>query len=50
VISLSPEQRARWLKKLEPATEAWTKETPNGATIVAQYKKLLAEVEAAHKR
>jgi TRAP-type C4-dicarboxylate transport system substrate-binding protein len=49
VISLSPEQRAEWLKKLEPATEAWTKETPNGAAIVAEYKKLLAAVEAAHQ-
>jgi TRAP-type transport system periplasmic protein len=50
VISLSPEQHEQWLKKLEPATVAWTEETPNGAAIVAQYKKILAEVEAAHKR
>lgn len=49
VISLTAEQRAQWQKKLEPATEAWTKETPNGAAIVAEYKRLLAEVEA-HQR
>jgi TRAP-type C4-dicarboxylate transport system substrate-binding protein len=50
VISLSPEQRAQWLKKLEPATETWTKETPNGAAVVGQYKKLLAEIEAGHRQ
>jgi TRAP-type C4-dicarboxylate transport system substrate-binding protein len=49
IVSLTPEQRAQWQKQVEPAIDNWTKATPNGEAIVAQYKKLLAEVKAAHK-
>ncbi len=49
IISLTPEQRVQWQKQIQPAIDNWTKATPNGEAIVAQYKKLLAEVKAEHK-
>ncbi len=49
VVMLNAAQRAQWVAKLEPAIDEWTKSVPDGAKIVAQYKKLLAEAAAAHK-
>jgi TRAP-type C4-dicarboxylate transport system substrate-binding protein len=44
VVGLSPAERARWDKVVEPVIAAWVGETPNGAAIWAAYRK---EVEKA---
>jgi TRAP-type transport system periplasmic protein len=38
VKALSAEQKARWAKLLQPVTDKWVKDTPNGAAILAAYK------------
>lgn len=50
VITLSPEDRVKWQAKLAPAIDTWTKSVPDGAKIVAQYKALLAQARAEHRR
>jgi TRAP-type C4-dicarboxylate transport system substrate-binding protein len=39
---LAPDEYARWKAKLQPIVEDWVKRTPNGATILAAYRKELA--------
>ena len=46
VVILSPADRARWEKMVQPAVDQWAKSVPNGAEIVARYETLLAQVEA----
>jgi TRAP-type C4-dicarboxylate transport system substrate-binding protein len=39
---LSPDQRTLWMKQIEPVIAAWEKSTPNGAQVLAAYRKALA--------
>lgn len=49
--TLPDEERARWMERLEPITQAWLAETDGGQevydTFVAEYNAVLAEIEAA---
>jgi TRAP-type C4-dicarboxylate transport system substrate-binding protein len=48
VYKLSPEENAKWEKALVPVTEEWVKSTPNGAAILAAFRKEIANVRAGH--
>ncbi|HWE72768.1 MAG TPA: TRAP transporter substrate-binding protein DctP [Stellaceae bacterium] len=46
IESLSDDQRALWTKQIEPVIAAWEKSTPNGAQVLAAYRKELAASHA----
>lgn len=46
IITLSPADRVRWEKIVQPAVDAWAQSVPGGADIIARYKALLAQVES----
>jgi TRAP-type C4-dicarboxylate transport system substrate-binding protein len=46
IVELTAEQTAAWQKKLEPLNDAWAKNTPDGAKVLAAYKAELAKIEA----
>jgi TRAP-type C4-dicarboxylate transport system substrate-binding protein len=44
IVNLSDDEVARWKVQLNPITETWIKETPDGAKILAAYRNELAKV------
>lgn len=46
VTKLTPAQRALWKAKVEPVIAAWEKRTPNGAKVLAAFKKEVAAIRA----
>jgi TRAP-type C4-dicarboxylate transport system substrate-binding protein len=46
IYKLSPEEKAKWDAKLRPLIEEYVAQTPNGATILAAYRKEIANVHA----
>ena len=46
VEPLSADQRALWMKQIQPVLESWEKSTPNGAQVLAAYRKELAALNA----
>ena len=48
VVFPTPDQYKTMEAKLAPITEEWIKETPNGAAILAAWKKLFAEAKMGH--
>jgi TRAP-type C4-dicarboxylate transport system substrate-binding protein len=38
VASLDPAEKKRWLEKIQPVTDQWVKDTPNGAAILAAFR------------
>ncbi|HWE75352.1 MAG TPA: TRAP transporter substrate-binding protein [Stellaceae bacterium] len=45
IVDLTPEQTAAWQKKLEPLTENWVRNTPDGEKVLAAYRAELAKIE-----
>ena len=50
IVELTPEQTAAWQKKLEPLTESWVRNTPDGEKVLAAYRAELAKIEATSRR
>jgi TRAP-type C4-dicarboxylate transport system substrate-binding protein len=46
VEPLSPDQRALWMKQIEPVIAAWEKSTPNGPKVLDAFRKEVAAVHA----
>ena len=46
VAKLTPEQYALWQKRIEPVINAWAKQTPDGAKVLAAYREELKKVHA----
>jgi TRAP-type C4-dicarboxylate transport system substrate-binding protein len=46
VTKLTPEQYALWQKRIEPVIDAWAKQTPEGAKVLAAYREELKKVRA----
>ena len=46
IVTPTREQYAAMERKLAPITDEWVKETPNGAALLATWKKLFAEAKA----
>jgi TRAP-type transport system periplasmic protein len=46
IIDLTPEQTAAWQKKLEPLTDSWVRNTPDGEKVLTAYRAELAKIEA----
>lgn len=44
VIKLSPKERAIWMKKIQPVIALWEKQTPDGAKVLAAFRKQVAAV------
>jgi len=48
VYKLSPAETANWKRILAPMTDEFVKSMPNGAAVLAAYRKALADVHAGH--
>jgi TRAP-type C4-dicarboxylate transport system substrate-binding protein len=46
VAALAPDEEARWKDKLAPITEAWVKETPDGAKVLAAFRAEISAIRA----
>lgn len=46
VVTLDPAMKAKWTKRLDGAVAAWAKSRPGVDKVIAQYKRLVAEVKA----
>jgi TRAP-type C4-dicarboxylate transport system substrate-binding protein len=46
LASLPPAEKQRWIKAIQPVTDQWVKDTPNGAAILAAYRTEVAKVRA----
>jgi TRAP-type C4-dicarboxylate transport system substrate-binding protein len=46
VEPLSADQRAIWMKQIEPVIDRWEKSTPNGAQVLAAFRKERAAIHA----
>jgi hypothetical protein len=44
--TLEPAERRRWQALIDGVTDAWIKETPNGAAILAGYRKAVGDIRA----
>jgi TRAP-type C4-dicarboxylate transport system substrate-binding protein len=47
VAHLTPEERERWRKTLQPVVEEWVKNVPDGQHVLDAYRAEVAEVRAA---
>lgn len=47
IVTLAAEQEARWKKALAPVADAWVKETPGGAKVLAAFRAEVAAFEKA---
>lgn len=45
VEPLAPDQRALWMKAIEPVIGAWEKSTPNGPQVLAAFRKEIAAAQ-----
>lgn len=45
-LELTPAQLASWRQRVAPVAEAWTKDHPGGAELLAKYRAILAQVKA----
>jgi len=48
VVSLSPEQRAKWKAEADAVHEAWVAEASGRDRVLAKYREILAQVQAGH--
>jgi TRAP-type C4-dicarboxylate transport system substrate-binding protein len=48
VTRLSDEQRAIWKARAQPVIDNWVKSTPNGAAVLAAFRKEIADIRAGH--
>jgi TRAP-type transport system periplasmic protein len=46
IVDLTPQQTADWRQRTAAVVDDWVKTTPDGAKVLAEYKKLLADVRA----
>jgi TRAP-type transport system periplasmic protein len=46
VTKLTDAQRALWRKKIEPVIDDWEKHTPDGARVLAAFRKEIADIRA----
>lgn len=49
VEPLSADQRALWMKQIEPVIDGWEKSTPNGPQVLAAFHKEIAAIRAEAK-
>jgi TRAP-type C4-dicarboxylate transport system substrate-binding protein len=50
MLILPPKEEERWKQRLAPIVEEWTKATPDGAKVLAQFQGEVAKVRAAAKK
>jgi TRAP-type transport system periplasmic protein len=46
VTPLSPDQEALWMKRIEPVIDGWEKRTPDGAHVLAAFRKEVAAIRS----
>ena len=46
IVTLTPEQEARWKQKTAPVIEGWAQQHPGGQKVLAAYRQLIAQIEA----
>jgi hypothetical protein len=44
VFELAPEERAKWKARIAPVIDNWVKNTPDGAHVLAAFRKELADI------
>jgi TRAP-type transport system periplasmic protein len=45
--AMAPGDRKTWAPKVQPLIDAWVRSTPNGAEVLAAYRKEIADIRAA---
>jgi TRAP-type C4-dicarboxylate transport system substrate-binding protein len=45
LASLDPAEKQRWLARIQPVTDKWVAETPNGAAILAAFRAEVAKIK-----
>jgi TRAP-type C4-dicarboxylate transport system substrate-binding protein len=48
VAALAPDEEARWKDRLAPITDAWVKETPDGAKVLASFRAEISAIRAGN--
>jgi TRAP-type C4-dicarboxylate transport system substrate-binding protein len=46
VDQLTPAQREAWKKRIQPVIDNWVKTTPDGAHVLAEFRKEIAAIRA----
>jgi TRAP-type C4-dicarboxylate transport system substrate-binding protein len=46
LYKLPPDELARWKKQVEPVIDAWVKRTPDGANVLAAFRKEIAAIRS----
>ena len=46
VIELAPAERAKWKARIQPVIDNWVKNTPDGANVLAAFRKEIANIRA----
>ncbi len=44
IYKLPPDELAKWKKRVEPVIADWEKRTPNGAAVLATFRKEIAAI------
>jgi len=50
IVTLAPDEEARWKERAKPVIDAWVQNTPDGAKVLAAYRTEVAKVRAATPR
>jgi TRAP-type C4-dicarboxylate transport system substrate-binding protein len=50
IVTLAPDEEARWKERAKPVVDAWVANTPDGAKVLAAYRAEIAKVRAASPR
>jgi TRAP-type C4-dicarboxylate transport system substrate-binding protein len=47
IVTLAPDEEARWKARAQPVVDAWVASTPDGAKVLAAYRAEIAKVRSA---
>jgi hypothetical protein len=46
ITTLSPDQEAVWTERIQPVIAGWEKRTPDGARVLAAFRKAVAAISS----
>jgi TRAP-type C4-dicarboxylate transport system substrate-binding protein len=46
IVELTPDQRANWQKRVTPVIDAWVRDTPDGAEVLAAFRREMEKLQA----
>jgi TRAP-type C4-dicarboxylate transport system substrate-binding protein len=45
IVTLTPEQDARWKQKIAPVIDGWAQQHPDGQKVLAAYRQIIAQID-----